>query len=70
MNILSNKFNQLDKESLLKFREENLKKLEELRQKGNKYDLNANLKNMKEEEKNIDNKIGRASCRERVSSPV
>ena len=56
---INNKFNQLDKESLLKFREENLKKLEELRQKGNKYDLNANLKNMKEEEKNIDNKINK-----------
>ena len=56
---INNKFNQLDKESLLKFREENLKKLEELRQKGNKYDVNANLKNMKEEEKNIDNKINK-----------
>ena len=56
---INNKFNQLDKESLLKFREENLKKLEELRQKGNKYDVNVNLKNMKEEEKNIDNKINK-----------
>ena len=54
---LNNKFNEINNKSLLKFREENLKKLEELRQKGqkgnnfDKYKL-LNIKN--EEEKNDD----------------
>ena len=54
---LNNKYNEINNQSLLKFREENLKKLEELRQKGqkgnnfDKYKL-LNIKN--EEEKNDD----------------
>ena len=50
---LNNKFNELDSKSLLKFREENLKKLQELRTKGNKCGRRV-VSNM-EEEKNMDN---------------
>ena len=51
---INNKFNEMNSASLLKFREENLKKLAELRQKGNKCDKNiiVNIKN--EEEKNVE----------------
>ena len=50
--FLNNKYNELDKESLLKFREENLKKLEELRKKENKFNPSKILNFGKEEEKN------------------
>ena len=63
---LNNKYNEFDNESLLKFRKENLKILEELRQKGNKvYNNNNNLNNNnkilnhKEEEKNLDKQNNR-----------
>ena len=51
---INNQLNEINKEYLLKFREENLKRLSEIRQKENKYDRNiySNVKN--EEEKNVD----------------
>ena len=53
---LNNIYNEFENESLLKFREENLKKLEELRQKEKKFDKNkfTNIKKKEEEEKNAD----------------
>ena len=49
---INNKFNEMNSESLLKFREENLKKLAELRQKGSKRDKNIIINIKNEEEKN------------------
>ena len=49
---INNQYNELDKESLLKFREENVKKLEELRQKENKFNPSQISNIRKEEEKN------------------
>ena len=49
---INNKFNEMNSEGLLKFREENLKKLAELRQKGNKCDKNIIINIKNEEEKN------------------
>ena len=54
---LNNKYNEINNQSLLKFREENLKKLEELRQKGkkeNNFDKYKFLNIKNEEEKNVD----------------
>ena len=57
---INNKFNKIDNISLLKYREENRKNLQELNKKNNKYDINKMLYNKKveeEEEKNMYNYI-------------
>ena len=51
---INNQLNKMNNEYLLKFREENLKRLSEIRKKENKYDSNIYLKLKKEEEKNVD----------------
>ena len=51
---INNQLNEINKEYLLKFREENLKRLSEIRQKENKYDRNIYSSVKNEEEKNVD----------------
>ena len=51
---INNQLNEINKEYLLKFREENLKRLSEIRQKENKYDINIYSSVKNEEEKNVD----------------
>jgi hypothetical protein len=51
---INNQLNEINKEYLLKFREENLKRLSEIRQKENKYDRNIYSTVKNEEEKNVD----------------
>ena len=51
---INHQLNKMNNEYLLKFREENLKRLSEIRQKENKNDLNIFLNIKNEEEKNID----------------
>ena len=51
---INNQLNKMNNEYLLKFREENLKRLSEIRKKENKYDSNIYLKLKNEEEKNVD----------------
>ena len=48
---INNQLNKMNNEYLLKFREENLKRLSEIRKKENKYDSNIYLKLKNEEEK-------------------
>jgi hypothetical protein len=56
---INNMYNELDKESLLRYREENNQRLNELNQKNynKKNNLNLYLKNQIEESKNINNQI-------------
>ena len=56
---INNRLNKMNNEYLLKFREENLKRLSEIRQKENKYEskIFLNLKN--EEEKNVDDMLNK-----------
>ena len=56
---INNKLNKMNNEYLLKFREENLKRLSEIRKKENKYDSNIYLKLKNEEEKNVDDLFNR-----------
>ena len=56
---INNQLNKMNNEYLLKFREENLKRLSEIRKKENKYDSNIYLKLKKEEEKNVDDLFNR-----------
>ena len=56
---INNQLNKMNNEYLLKFREENLKRLSEIRKKENKYDSNIYLKLKNEEEKNIDDLFNR-----------
>ena len=51
---INNQLNKMNNEYLLKFREENLKRLSEIRKKENKYESNIFLKLKNEEEKNMD----------------
>ena len=56
---INNQLNKMNNEYLLKFREENLKRLSEIRKKENKYDSNIYLKLKNEEEKNVDDLFNR-----------
>ena len=56
---INNQLNKMNNEYLLKFREENLKRLSEIRKKENKYDSNVCLKLKNEEEKNVDDLFNR-----------
>ena len=56
---INNQLNKMNNEYLLKFREENLKRLSEIRKKENKFDSNIYLKLKNEEEKNVDDLFNR-----------
>ena len=56
---INHQLNKMNNEYLLKFREENLKRLSEIRKKENKYDSNIYLKLKNEEEKNVDDLFNR-----------
>ena len=56
---INNQLNKMNNKYLLKFREENLKRLSEIRKKENKYDSNIYLKLKNEEEKNVDDLFNR-----------
>ena len=56
---INNQLHKMNNEYLLKFREENLKRLSEIRKKENKYDSNIYLKLKNEEEKNVDDLFNR-----------
>ena len=56
---INNQLNKMNNEYLLKFREENLKRLSEIRKKENKYDSNIYLKLKNEEENNVDDLFNR-----------